>query len=80
MQAALPKLAKRLAELKSLRVNELSEETGGGHTLDSLVQKFNATLREIFGVDTIEYDEYSVTTFKPEFLFFLLWNGHVDTR
>jgi hypothetical protein len=45
MQAALPKLAKRLAELKSLRVNELSEETGGGYTLDSLVQKFNATLR-----------------------------------
>ncbi|WP_412050263.1 TIGR02391 family protein [Hoeflea sp. Naph1] len=35
--------------------------------LDELVIKINATLRDIFGAETLEYNEYSIDTFRPEF-------------
>jgi len=66
VRAAIPKIKRRLDELSALEVNNLNNETGP-HLLDSHVQKINATLREIYGVDSIEYAEYSIETFKPYF-------------
>lgn len=65
-RAAIPKLKRRLEELKNLEISHLSNETGG-HILDGFSQKINATLRDIFGAETLEYEEYSVETFKPVF-------------
>ncbi len=70
MRAAIPKIQKRLQELKALNVNDLDNETGG-HILDSYSDKINATLRSIYDVDTIEYRDYSIETFKPYFGFYI---------
>jgi uncharacterized protein (TIGR02391 family) len=66
VRAALPKLTKRLAELVSLDVSGLTEKDGG-HVLDSHSTKINSTLRDVFGADTLEYAEYRVETFRPQF-------------
>ncbi|MCX5515276.1 TIGR02391 family protein [Kaistia algarum] len=66
MQAALPRLEKRLSELKAVNIGQLDEETGA-HILDSLCMKFNTSLRDIFGDNTIEFFENSVDTFQPTF-------------
>ncbi|WP_457488908.1 TIGR02391 family protein [Tardiphaga sp. P5_C10] len=73
-RAAIPKIKRRLAELSSLNINELNEESGG-HILDSHTQKINSTIREIYGTDSIEYAEYSVSTFQPEFM---VWFSGMD--
>jgi uncharacterized protein (TIGR02391 family) len=66
-RAAIPKVRRRLEELSSLDLNGLNNHTGG-HLLDSHVQKINATIREIYGVNSVEYDEYSIDTFRPVFM------------
>jgi uncharacterized protein (TIGR02391 family) len=62
----MPKVIRRLEELSSLDINRLDNDTGG-HLLDSYVQKINATMREIYGVDSVEYDEFSIKTLRPVF-------------
>ncbi len=66
VRAAMPKVKRRLEELSSLDVDRLDNDTGG-HVLDSHTQKINATIREIYGVNSVEYDEYSIKTFRPVF-------------
>jgi hypothetical protein len=56
---AIPALERRIADLKTLEFDELTEENGD-NTLNSLTQKINATLREIFGPDSIEYKECEI--------------------
>jgi uncharacterized protein (TIGR02391 family) len=75
IKATIPKIKRRLDELSALNVQQLSNETGV-HILDSHAQKINSTLREVYGLETIEYDEYSVSTFQPEF--FIYYDG-LDT-
>jgi uncharacterized protein (TIGR02391 family) len=75
VQAAIPKVKRRFEELSSLNVGQLDNDTGG-HVLDSYSQKINATLREIYGVNSVEYEEYSVETFKPTFS---VWYSGMDT-
>lgn len=67
--AAVPKIAKRLEELKALDVRSLGN-TNGEHTLDSHRQRINATLREIYGSESLEYAEYSIDSFMPHFVIF----------
>lgn len=66
IQAAIPRLKKRLDELSALKIDELQNDTGG-HILDGLEQKINSTLRDIYGGDTLEYDEYSIQMLRPYF-------------
>lgn len=75
MGAALPKLERRLEELRALDLRTLTEESGRD-VLDAHSQKINAALRSIYGADTLEYDEYSIRTFKPEFS---VWYSGMDT-
>lgn len=66
VRAALPKLRRRLEELAGLDIGGLNE-SDGGNILDGRSTKINATLRDIFGSDTLEYSEYSIETFRPQF-------------
>ncbi|TIN67698.1 MAG: hypothetical protein E5Y30_26710 [Mesorhizobium sp.] len=66
VRAALPKLKRRLNELSALDVFSLPEKDGG-NILDGHSTKINSTLRDVFGADTLEYSEYHVQTFRPEF-------------
>jgi uncharacterized protein (TIGR02391 family) len=69
VRSALPKLKKRLEELNSLEIRELTEESGY-NVLENLSSKINATLRDVFGADTTDYSEYSVDTFQPTFMIY----------
>jgi len=58
MKAALPKLQRRVDELKSIDVSQV--EKRGDPTLEALEHKIDATLIEIFGNDKVEYRRYKV--------------------
>lgn len=75
IRAAIPKIKRRIDELAVLDLNQLKNDTGG-HVLDSYSHKINATLREIFGASTIEYHEYSIETFQPQFM---IWYDGLDS-
>jgi uncharacterized protein (TIGR02391 family) len=65
--AAIPKLEKRLAELLAI------DFTRGGddeirNALISVVRKTNASVSEIFGLDTHEYRVYALTSLLPTIL------------
>jgi uncharacterized protein (TIGR02391 family) len=75
VRAAIPKIRRRLEELSSVDLARLDNDAAG-HLLDSHVQKINATLREIYGVNSVEYDEYSIETFRPVFM---VYYGGMDT-
>lgn len=68
VRLSLPKLKRRIQELKTLDVNALTEENGS-HTMESAETKVNATLREVFGANTIEYNEYQVQDLVPHLFF-----------
>ena len=83
LRAAIPKVDRRLAELEALDINTLTNEEGGS-VLDGFVRKINATLREVYGLSTVEYNEYSVTTLTPSFGFYysgmdVSLRGNIDT-
>ena len=63
IRKAIPALERRIAEFTELKLNELTEDNGD-NTLDALAQKANATLREIFGPNTIEYREYEIDSLR----------------
>ena len=44
----------------AINVDALTEQTGDNE-LNSITQKINSTLRDIFGAETIEYNEYEVS-------------------
>ncbi|MGA2843740.1 MAG: TIGR02391 family protein [Steroidobacteraceae bacterium] len=71
---AVPALERRIAELKALEFDALTEENGD-NILNSLAQKVNATLREIFGPDAIEYREYKIGSLNGYGILGATW-GH----
>jgi uncharacterized protein (TIGR02391 family) len=72
--SAIPKIKRRYEELSSLNINSLNNESGAD-LLDSHMHKINSTIRDIYGVDSFEYDEYSIATFKPVFS---VWYSGMD--
>lgn len=58
MKSAIPKLERRIADLKSIDVSTIRER--GETRFDALKQKIDDTLVEIFGSDTIEYRRFRV--------------------
>ena len=56
MHAALRRLKRRLAELRAVTVEDIQEP--GDLKLQALEQKVNSTLSDIFGPDTIEYQQF----------------------
>jgi|UPI00039A5A55 uncharacterized protein (TIGR02391 family) len=59
LRAALPKLQRRLAEFQALDYAALTDENEK-RVLGSLKQKLDDTLMEIYGIDTTDYNRYSV--------------------
>jgi uncharacterized protein (TIGR02391 family) len=60
MKAALPKIMRRLEELKSLDPGKITERND--QKFKSVQLKIDDTLVDIFGIDTIEYKRYRVGT------------------
>jgi predicted nucleotide-binding protein len=59
MRAALPKIARREAELRGFDLSTLTGDGGrDGPKMDQLLNKYNQTLLDTFGVNTIEYNRY----------------------
>ncbi len=58
MNAAIPKLERRIAELKAVDVSTIRDR--GEPRFNALEQKIDDTLVEIFGNDTIEYQRFRV--------------------
>lgn len=56
MQSAIPKLERRVAELKDADISDIQER--GDPRFKALEQKMDDTLVEIFGNDTVEYRRY----------------------
>lgn len=61
MKAALPKLDRRISDLESFDVSTIQRRFDP--ILESLRTKVNSTLQEIFGHDTVEYNQYSAGSF-----------------
>src|SRR5882762_1448948 len=59
MKAALPKLERRIAELKTVDVSTIRER--GESRFDALELKIDDTLVETFGNDTAEYKRFRVS-------------------
>ena len=60
MKSALPKLARRIEELKALDIMQVQER--GDVTFKSAALRIDDTLVEVFGNDTVEYIRYKVGT------------------
>jgi uncharacterized protein (TIGR02391 family) len=58
MKFAIPKLQRRITELKEIDVNTIQER--GEPRFDALEQKIDSTLVDIFGKDTVEYHRFCV--------------------
>lgn len=56
---AIPKIEQRIADLAALDASSLTEETGPA-VLSGLESKVNATLRDVFGEGSVEYQEHKV--------------------
>ena len=61
MQAAIPRLRKRVEELMAIDVETIQERRE--IRFEALLHRIDDTLVETFGSDTIEYDRYNVWTF-----------------
>ena len=55
---AIPALEQRIAEFRAAASDAFADENADA--LDGLVQKANATLRDVFGAGTIDYYEYEI--------------------
>jgi uncharacterized protein (TIGR02391 family) len=58
MRSALPKLERRAAELRKFDTGTIGDENDPRP--ESLADRYNNTLMEIFGANTIEFDRYSM--------------------
>lgn len=58
MKKAIPKLKRRMKELEEFDVNTIQER--GEPSLEALQQKFDSTLVDIFGNNTVEYYRFSI--------------------
>lgn len=61
MKAALPKLDRRIAELEGFDVGTVRRRFDP--VPETLAEKMNSTLQEIFGHGTVEYNRYRVSSF-----------------
>jgi uncharacterized protein (TIGR02391 family) len=61
MRAAIPRLRKRIEELRAVDVSTIQDR--GDPRLAALEQKVDATLRDIFGPNTVEYQEFGNVRF-----------------
>ena len=61
IEAAIPKLVKRLGELDQVQIGHWDESVR--NLLDGLQKKVEGTLIEVFGPDTLEYKRYQVPQF-----------------
>ena len=64
MSQALPRLEKRLKELEAFTVSGSKEEVSAN--AKALQQKYDDTLIEIFGNDTLEYQRFQVSSFYED--------------
>lgn len=60
MRTAIPKIERRIAELKEFNVDEITERYDP--RIGALRRKIDDTLVEIFGHDTIDYDRYRISS------------------
>jgi hypothetical protein len=58
MKSAIPKLERRIKELKDIDLNTVNKQFDP--RFESLKCKTNDTLMEVFGSNSIEYDKYEV--------------------
>jgi len=56
MRSALPRLRKRIEELRAVDVNTI--QVRWAPSIEALQQKVNSTLSDIFGPETVEYREF----------------------
>lgn len=80
---ALPKIERRIADLSSLDLSSLNEDTGSA-VLSGLESRVNATLRDVFGGDTVEYHEYKLENLRGSVPFYMSGmdisiRGNLDT-
>jgi len=57
LRAGIPKLQRRIVDLDAIKPENLTDFFSEAR---SIVQKINATLLDVFGADTIEYENYEV--------------------
>jgi len=68
MRDALPRLRKRIAELKSTEVDKITDS--GDPAMAALEQKVISTLSDIFGADTVEFQQFGYVGLYPGGIFF----------
>lgn len=61
IEAAIPKLERRLRALEQVQIDHWDQNVR--NQLDGLQKKVEGTLMEVFGPDTLEYERYEVTGF-----------------
>lgn len=67
MRAAIPKLERRIYELRDIDLSKIKNELASS-TFSQYLTKINATIRAIYGADTIEYKEHSVDSLAPIYI------------
>lgn len=60
MRSAIPKIERRIEELKQFNVDEITDRYDP--RIDALEKKIDDTLVEIFGHNTIDYDRYRISS------------------
>ena len=63
MREALPRLRKRVEELKAVPVDSLTDQSDS--SLAGLQQKVISTLSDVFGADTVEFDQFGYVHLFP---------------
>lgn len=56
MRDAIPMLKRRIADLRGINVSAIKDR--GDPAVTKVEEKIHATILEIFGVDTVEYQRY----------------------
>lgn len=69
MREALPRLRKRVEELKAVEVDRIT--ASGDPAMSSLEQKVISTLSDVFGADTVEFDQFGYVSLYPGGVFFV---------
>lgn len=61
MSAAIPKIERRIADLKAVKVDSINSEDDL-HSLEALKKKIDDTLMEIYGSDSQDYYRYRISS------------------
>ena len=60
MRSGVTKLGRRILELESYDLSSVHERSDAN--ISALTRKINSTLQDILGIDSIEYEEYSISS------------------